>query len=90
LPGVHEARRFYRRCASQSANRGSPGRSSGALLGLLDRFAGLRLDGEPRAVYQRIATSCEALMKQAAPDPGRPSIEFYRRRDVIDLLLPVR
>jgi hypothetical protein len=54
------------------------------------RYLRLRLEGEPPAVYQRIAPSFEALMKQAAPDPGRPSIEFYRRRDVIDLLLPVR
>jgi len=54
------------------------------------RYLRLRLEGEPPAVYQRIAPSFEALMKQAAPDPGRPSIEFYRRRDAIDLLLPVR
>jgi len=28
-------------------------------------------------------------VKAAAPDETRPSIEFYRRRDEIDLLLPV-
>ena len=54
------------------------------------RYLRLRLEGEPPAVYERIAPSFEALMKQADPDPSRPSIEFYRRRDVIDLLLPVR
>jgi hypothetical protein len=53
------------------------------------RYLRLRLEGEPPAVYERIAPSFEALMKQADPDPARPSIEFYRRRDVIDLLLPV-
>ena len=36
-----------------------------------------------------IAPTFERLAKQADPDPNRPSIEFYRRRDVIDLLLPV-
>jgi hypothetical protein len=54
------------------------------------RYLRLRLEGQPPAVYERIAPSFEALTKQADPDPGRPSIEFYRRHDVIDLLLPVR
>jgi hypothetical protein len=54
------------------------------------RYLRLRLEGEPPAVYERIAPSFEALMQKADPDPDRPSIEFYRRRDVIDLLLPVR
>jgi hypothetical protein len=54
------------------------------------RYLRLRLEGEPPAVYERIAPSFEALMQQADPDPARPSIEFYRRRDVIGLLLPVR
>ena len=31
----------------------------------------------------------EALIAQATPDESRPSIEFYRRFDEIDLLLPV-
>jgi hypothetical protein len=29
------------------------------------------------------------LVKQAAVDASRPTIEFYRSRDVIDLLLPI-
>jgi hypothetical protein len=29
------------------------------------------------------------LAQQAAVDAARPSIEFYRSRDVIDLLLPI-
>jgi hypothetical protein len=29
------------------------------------------------------------LVEQAEQDETRPSIEFYRRRDEIDLLLPV-
>jgi len=30
-----------------------------------------------------------ALIDETTPDDSRPSIEFYRRRDEIDLLLPV-
>jgi len=30
------------------------------------------------------------LVKQSAPDTSTPSIELYRSRGVIDLLLPVR
>jgi hypothetical protein len=34
-------------------------------------------------------TTFEELMKHASSDETRPSIEFYRRHDEIDLLLPV-
>jgi hypothetical protein len=66
-----------------------------AALGLLTgtiaggRYLRLRLEGEPPAIYGRIAPSFDQLARQAEPDPTRPSIEYYRRRDVIDLLLPV-
>ena len=40
-------------------------------------------------MYERIAPTFEALAEAARPDDTRPSIEFYRRRDEIDLLLPV-
>jgi hypothetical protein len=40
-------------------------------------------------VYDLIAPTFERLAKRVDPDPSRPGIEFYRRRDVIDLLLPV-
>jgi hypothetical protein len=53
------------------------------------RYLLVRLQGEPPAVYGLIAPTFERLAKQADPDPNRPSIEFYRRRDVIDLLQPV-
>jgi hypothetical protein len=47
------------------------------------------LQGEPPAIYERIPSTWEELVKQAAFDASRPTIEFYRSRDVIDLLLPV-
>lgn len=43
-----------------------------------------------RAAWEQLeARVGKALAKTARPDPGRPGIEFYRRRDEIDLLLPV-
>lgn len=48
-----------------------------------------RLQGEPPAIYERIPSTWEELVKQSAFDASRPTIEFYRSRDVIDLLLPV-
>ena len=41
------------------------------------------------ALYERIGPTFEELLKEATPDETRPSIEFYRRHDEIDLLLPV-
>ena len=48
-----------------------------------------RLRGEPPAIYREIARGFEELERRSSHDPSRPSIEFYRRRDEIDLLLPV-
>jgi hypothetical protein len=54
------------------------------------RYAQVRLQGEPPSIYERIASTFERLAQRSDRDPSRPGIEFYRRRDVIDLLLPVR
>jgi hypothetical protein len=48
-----------------------------------------RLRGEPPEVYDRIAPTFDALAKDVRADETRPSIEFYRQRDEIDLLLPL-
>ncbi len=37
----------------------------------------------------RIAETFAALAGAGLPDPGRRPIEFYRRRDELDLLFPV-
>jgi DNA gyrase inhibitor GyrI len=63
------------------------GLESGTLPG--GRYLRARLRGEPPEVYERIGPTFEALVKTAHPDSTRPSIEFYRQRDEIDLLLPV-
>ena len=53
------------------------------------RYLRTRLKGEPPAVYDRIGPTFGELARRASSDDTRPSLEFYRRRDEIDLLLPV-
>jgi len=53
------------------------------------RYARVRLQGEPPGVYRLIAPAFKKLAERADRDRSRPGIEFYRRHDVVDLLLPV-
>ena len=53
------------------------------------RYARARLRGEPPAVYEQIGPMLEKLESQVDVDRARPVIEHYRRRDEIDLLVPV-
>jgi hypothetical protein len=53
------------------------------------RNARVRLTGEPPGIYELIGPTFERLSDRPDRDPSRPGIEFYRRHDVIDLLLPV-
>jgi hypothetical protein len=53
------------------------------------RYLRARLHGEPPQVYERIGPTFEALAAAAHSDESRPSIEFYRQRDQIDLFLPI-
>jgi hypothetical protein len=64
------------------------GLETGTLSG--GQYALVRLQGEPPAVYELIAPTFERLAERPDRDPSREGIEFYRRHDVIDLLLPVR
>jgi hypothetical protein len=52
-------------------------------------YARVRLKGEPPAVYELIAPTMERLAERPDRDPGRPHLEHYRRRDEIDILMPV-
>jgi hypothetical protein len=54
------------------------------------RFRRSVLRGEPPELYSRIAPAFEELVAGADSDPTRPSLEFYRRRDEVVLLLPIR
>jgi hypothetical protein len=51
------------------------------------RYARLRLKGPD--LSHRIASTFERLAQRPDRDPSRPGIEFYRRHDVVDLLLPI-
>jgi GyrI-like small molecule binding protein len=79
----------YRVCVQlqQGDDPDSLGLEVGTLPG--GRYARVRLVGEPPDVYDIIGSTFEALAERADRDPSRPGIEFYRRRNVIDLLLPV-
>ena len=48
------------------------------------------LKGEPPEVYRRIAPTFDEMIKEADVDESRPGLEFYRRGNEIDLLLPIR
>ena len=63
------------------------GLEDGALPG--GGYARERLQGEPPAVYALIKPTFVRLARRPDRDPSRPEIEFYRRHDLIDLLLPV-
>jgi hypothetical protein len=79
----------YRVCAEvrEGDDAEAFGVESGELPG--GRYLRARLRGEPPAVYERIGPTFTALIRRMAPDESRPSLEFYRRHDEIDLLLPV-
>ena len=67
---------------------GALGLEEGTLPG--GRYARERLEGDPPAVYGLIKPTFDRLAEQRSDeDRSRPSIEFYRRHDLIDLLLPV-
>ena len=54
------------------------------------RYARARLEGDPPAVYGLIKPTFDRLAEERSDeDASRTSIEFYRRHDVIDLLLPI-
>jgi hypothetical protein len=48
-----------------------------------------RIVGEPPQVYGHIADGMAELEARMPADPTRPLVEFYRRRDEIDLWLPI-
>jgi hypothetical protein len=53
------------------------------------RYLRARLRGEPPALYERIPVAFSELQGAAVRDHDRPDIELYRRRDEVDLLVPV-
>ena len=51
------------------------------------RYARVRLRGD--GAFANIAPSFAALAEEVRPDNERPWLEFYRRHDEVDLLVPV-
>jgi hypothetical protein len=86
---VDKASGEYRVCVQEQKDDDPAqlGLESGTIAG--GRYARVRLNGDPPAVYELIAPTFEKLAARPDRDLTRPEIEFYRRRDVIDLLLPV-
>ncbi|HEU5244863.1 MAG TPA: GyrI-like domain-containing protein [Gaiellaceae bacterium] len=78
----------YRACVEvREGDEPVPGLESGTLPG--GRYLRARLRGEPPAVYEQIGSTFQELERQARQDESRPSLEWYRRRDEIDVLLPI-
>jgi hypothetical protein len=78
----------YRACVEvREGDEPVPCLESGSLPG--GRYLRARLRGDPPAVYELIGPTFDELTRQAKPDESRPSLEWYRRHDEIDLLLPV-
>jgi hypothetical protein len=50
----------------------------------------IRLHGEPPAVYEQIGPAFRELHDRYDVDGSRLQLEHYRRRDEIDVLLPIR
>jgi hypothetical protein len=53
------------------------------------RYACVRLHGEPPEVYDQIGPTAQRLAQRRDADRTRPTLEYYRRHDVIDILVPI-
>jgi hypothetical protein len=53
------------------------------------RYLRARLRGDAPAIYDRLAPTYAELQQAGALDLSRPGIEYYRRADEIDVLMPV-
>jgi len=53
------------------------------------RYVCVRLHGEPPGVYGQIGPTAERLAQRPDADVTRPTLEYYRRRDLIDVLVPI-
>ena len=53
------------------------------------RYVCVRLRGEAPAVYEQIGPTAQRLAQRPDADRARPTLEYYRRHDVIDVLVPI-
>ncbi|GIJ21900.1 GyrI-like domain-containing protein [Micromonospora lutea] len=54
------------------------------------RYLSATVRGPQPATYALLTPAFEQLRRSGDRDDARPSIEFYRRHDRIDLLMPIR
>lgn len=68
-----------------------PGDAFDLTIGVLPggRYRRTRLTGEPDELYPRIGPAMEELKAAGPRDETRPLVEFYRRRDEIELWVPI-
>ncbi len=81
--------REYRACV-ELASHDDP-RALGLEVGTLPggRYVRERLRGQPPELYGLIAPTFQRLAQRPDCDLERPSLEFYRRYDTVDILQPV-
>lgn len=87
--GVFDDSGIYR-CCVQIREGDDPvllGLESGVIPG--GRYVCAKVHGEQPAAYARLAPTYQELLRTAERDTTRPSIEYYRRHDRIDVLMPV-
>jgi hypothetical protein len=78
----------YRACVEiRDGDELVDGLESGTLPG--GRYLRARLSGEPPALYERIGPTFDEMAQETPPDETRPGLEYYRRHDEIELLLPI-
>ncbi len=77
----------YRACVEIGEHDLVPELERGGLPGGI--YLRKRIKGEPPALYEQIGPAVDELLQLGKADPSRPTIEHYRRRDEIDVLLPV-
>ena len=53
------------------------------------RYARARLSGAPPELYARIGPTFDRMAESVDVDRSRPWLEYYRREDEVDLLVPV-
>ncbi len=78
----------YRAC--YSLQEGDEHETSGLERAVLPggRYRRARLKGDD--VYAKIGPAFDALAEATAIEEGRPWLEFYRRHDEVDVLVPIR
>ena len=87
--GVFDDSGVYRCCAQIRAgdDPGRLGLERGTVPG--GRYLRTTVHGPQPATYRLLAPTFEQLRRRGTMDPSRPSIEYYRRADRIDLLMPI-